>query len=74
MSSWRYQVFRHRADSGETYLAVHEFYTTHDKKESWTMRPVPLEAETEGALRTTLARIMLDMERHGVRDFESGTP
>jgi hypothetical protein len=32
MSRWHYQIMRHTADSGEDYLAVHEFYTMHDGK------------------------------------------
>ena len=32
MSNWRYQIMRHKADSGETYLKVHEFFIGHDKK------------------------------------------
>jgi hypothetical protein len=27
MSSWHYQIMRHTADSGEDYLAIHEYYT-----------------------------------------------
>jgi hypothetical protein len=27
MSRWHYQIMRHTADSGEDYLAIHEFYT-----------------------------------------------
>jgi hypothetical protein len=33
MSSWHYQIMRHTADSGEDYLAIHEFYWTDTKQE-----------------------------------------
>jgi hypothetical protein len=48
MSSWHYQIMRHTADSGEDYLAIHEFYTMHDKGTGWTHKPVPIEADTLG--------------------------
>lgn len=74
MSSWRWQVMRHKADSGETYLAIHEFYTMHDKSEGWTAKPVPIEADSVSDLRMALLNIMRDLERHGVRDVETGAP
>lgn len=74
MSSWRFQAMQHTADDGETYLAVHEFYTMHDGKEGWTQRPVPIEAESVTNLRMALLDILRDLERHGVRDAETGAP
>lgn len=70
MSSWRFQIFRHTDDSGEAYLAIHEYYTLHDGSEAWTARPVPIEAETVEDLRDTLSRISADLERYGVRDYD----
>jgi hypothetical protein len=72
MSSWRYQIMQHVDDSGQTYLAVHEFYTMHDKKQGWTERPVPIEADTVADLRMALLNILQDLEKHGVRDARSG--
>lgn len=72
MSSWRYQIMRHRADTGETYLAVHEFYVAHDKKEGWTQKPITIEADTLPELRMNLLNMLRDLERHGVRDVETG--
>lgn len=74
MSSWRFQVMRHTADSGEDFLAIHEFFVGHDKKEGWTAKPVPIEADTVPALRMTLLNILRDLERHGVRDAKTGEP
>jgi hypothetical protein len=74
MSSWRYQIMRHRADSGEDFLAIHEFFVGHDKKEGWTAKPVPIEADTVPELRLTLLNILRDLERHGVRDAKTGAP
>ena len=74
MSHWRFQIMQHTADDGETYLALHEFYTTHDGKESWTQKAVPLEADTVPEMRMTLLNILRDLERHGVRDAQTGAP
>lgn len=75
MSRWRFQIFRHIDDSGEPYLAIHEYYTLHDGKEGWTARPVPIEAETVEDLRKALAQIIADLDQHGVRDFnDPGKP
>jgi len=74
MSSWRYQIMQHTADDGETYLAVHEFYTLHDGKEGFTERPVPIEADSVKDLRMALLDILRDLERHGVRDAKTGAP
>ncbi len=72
MSSWRYQIMRHTADSGEDYLAIHEFFVGHDKNEGWTAKPVPLEADTLADMRMTLLDALRDLERHGVRDAKTG--
>lgn len=74
MSSWRYQIMRHRADSGEDFLCIHEFFVGHDKKEGWTAKPVPIEADTVPELRMALLNILRDLERHGVRDAKTGEP
>jgi len=74
MSSWRYQIMRHRADSGEDFLAIHEFFVGHDKKEGWTAKPVPIEADTVPELRMALLNILRDLERYGVRDATTGEP
>jgi hypothetical protein len=72
MSQWRFQIMQHTADSGDTYLAVHEYYIRHDKSESWTEKAVPIEAETVAEMRMTLLNILRDLERHGVRDAKTG--
>lgn len=72
MSRWRYQIMQHTADDGEKYLAIHEYYTMHDGKESWTQRPVAIEAGTVSEMRMTLLDVLCDLERHGVRDAETG--
>jgi hypothetical protein len=65
---------RHTADSGEDYLAVHEFYTMHDGKEGWTAKPIFLEADSLPEMRVALLDILRDLERHGVRDAKTGEP
>jgi len=65
---------RHTADSGDTYLAIHEFYTMHDKSEGWTAKPVPLEADSLPEMRKALLAVLTDIERHGVRDAKTGAP
>ena len=72
MSRWRYQIMQHMADDGENYLAVHEYYTLHDGQESWTLKPVPIEASSVAELRMALLDILRDLERHGVRDGKTG--
>jgi hypothetical protein len=72
MSSWRYQIMRHTADTGEDYLGVHEFYTMHDGKLGWTAKPVLIEADTLPEMRRALLDILRDLERHGVRDARTG--
>jgi hypothetical protein len=63
---------RHKADSGDYYLAIHEFYVMHDKSEGWTAKPVPLEADSLPEMRKTLLAVLTDIERHGVRDAKTG--
>ena len=63
---------RHRADSGDDYLAVHEFFVGHDKKQGWTAKPVLIEADTLPEMRMALINILRDLERHGVRDARTG--
>ena len=72
MSSWRYQVMRHIADDGEPFLAVHEFYVMHDKKEGWTARPITVEADSLQDLRKALLRMLIDLEDYGIRDVKTG--
>lgn len=72
MSSWRYQIMRHIDDNGEPYLAIHEFFVGHDKKEGWTAKPVPLEADSVADMRMALLNVLRDLERHGVRDAKTG--
>jgi hypothetical protein len=72
LSNWHYQIMQHKADDGETYLAIHEFYTMHDKKQGWTERPVPIEADTLPEMRRALLAVLTDIERHGIRDANTG--
>jgi hypothetical protein len=65
---------RHTADSGEDYLAVHEFYKMHDGKLGWTAKPILLEADSLPEMRVALLDILRDLERHGVRDAKTGEP
>jgi hypothetical protein len=63
---------RHVDDNGDAFLKVHEFFVGHDKKESWTAFSVPVEADTVPEMRMTLLNILRDLERHGVRDADTG--
>jgi hypothetical protein len=74
MSSWHYQIMQHIDDSGEPYLAIHEFYTMHDGKEGWTQKAVPIEADSLSEMRKALLAILTDIERHGVKDAKTGQP
>lgn len=72
MSHWRFQIFQHYDDAGEPYLAIHEYYYTHDKQEVWTLKPVPIETDTAEEMKQTLLNIISDLERFGVRDIVTG--
>jgi hypothetical protein len=72
MSSWHYQIMRHVDDNNDAYLAIHEFFVGHDKKEGWTAKPVPIEADSVPEIRMALLNILRDLERHGVRDAKTG--
>jgi hypothetical protein len=72
MSRWHYQIMRHTADSGEDYLAIHEFYTMHNKSEGWTQKAVPIEADSLDEMREALTAILQDLDRYGVRDAKTG--
>ena len=74
MSHWRYQIMQHIDHSGEPFLAIHEFFVGHDKKEGWTASAVPIEADTVADMRMALIDILRDLERHGVRDAKTGVP
>jgi hypothetical protein len=65
---------RNKSDTAETYLCIHEFYTKHDNKESWTAKPVPIEAESLTEMRKSLLAVLTDIERHGIRDADTGEP
>ena len=72
MSHWHYQIMQHTADSGETFLAIHEFYIMHDKSEGWTAKPVPLETNTLPEMRQALLAVLTDIERYGIKDAKTG--
>lgn len=72
MSYYHYQIMQHTADSGDKYLAIHERFVGHDKAETWTAKPVPIEADSVPEMRRALLAILTDLERHGVRDAKTG--
>jgi hypothetical protein len=72
MSTWRYQIMQHVDDNGHDFLAIHEYYTLHDGKYSWTAKPILIEAESLKDMRMALIDILKDAERHGVLDAKTG--
>jgi hypothetical protein len=72
MSRWHYQIMRHTADSGEDYLAIHEFYIMHINQLGWTQKAVPIEADSLDEMREALTAILQDLERYGIRDAKTG--
>jgi len=72
MSSWRYQIMRHTADSGEDYVGVDESYIMDDKSEACRANPIFIEADTLPEMRQALLAVLTDIERHGVRDAKTG--
>lgn len=69
MSSWHYQVMRHKQGDAEWY-GVHEYYEFENTKVSWSITPV-LTADTLEDLKQDLKRIEQDIYRYGVKDYES---
>lgn len=69
MSHWHYQVMRHTDSSGEEYYAIHEYYEMEDG-DGWTENPVDVTGESIKDLRSSLARMYRDIDKHGVKDYD----
>lgn len=66
--SWHYQVMRHTLGA-DTYYAVHEFY---EDPKGWTTNPVTLEAQSISELLQMCERIISDIRKNGLINYETG--
>lgn len=71
--NWHYQTMCHTDESGNTYYMIHEFYPMDDAP-GWTENAITPDAETVEDLRTLLLLMLLDIERHGIKDYATGLP
>ena len=72
--TWHYQLMRHLTSNGETYYAVHEYYVDVEGingQELWTESPVSVDGESKSDVVWMLKAILNDIEKHGVKDYES---
>jgi len=67
---WHYQLMRHTDESGDTYLAIHEYYPDKDG-DGWTEAPVDVTGDTVNEVKEVLQMMLEDIEKHGVKDYEN---
>lgn len=78
MSHWHYQLMYHRYNEPhsieeEGYYAIHEFYRMDDE-DGWTEEPAEVTGDSVEDIKKTLMLMLLDIEKHGVKYYEFGTP
>ena len=66
---WHYQLMRYTYASGDTYLAIHEYYPMEDG-DGWTETPVDVGGESVEEVKEVLHMMLEDIEKHGVVDYE----
>lgn len=70
--TWHYQLMRHKEDD-EEYLAIHEYYhfesVSGSKSHGWT-EDYFVTAETPEEMKEILQRMIEDIDKHGVKDFD----
>lgn len=71
-NGWHYQVFAYDlGDPGESGVGIHEYYQLEDR-DTWTVEPVPLVAESVEELKEVLKMMLEDIDRHGVLLYPDG--
>ena len=71
--NWHYQAMRHTDENGNTWYAIHEFYPIPDEP-GWTENEIRPDGESIQDLRTQLLLMLLDIDRHGIKDYATGLP
>lgn len=68
MSSWHYQLMRHKDGS----LAVHEYYPS-DGGAGWTKEPISIVSIVEDDVedvKKMLQMMLNDIDKHGIKSYE----
>ena len=65
MSSWHYQLMRHKDGS----LAVHEYYPS-DGGAGWTIEPISIVGDDVGDVKKSIQMILADIDKHGIKSYE----
>lgn len=69
MGNWHYQVMKNTDEAGNEYYAMHEYFPMEDGH-MWTENPVKVVGESIEDLKTSLMNMLLDIDKHGVVDYE----
>ena len=69
MSFWHYQLMKHVDKSGEIWYGIHEYFNMNDDN-AWTEQPVRVSGETPEEVKKILGRMLRDIDRHGVKDYD----
>ena len=70
MSSWHYQLMKHKTEYGCDYYAVHEYYDL-ETGPAWTQNPITVDGENVDDVRRMLIDILKDLDKHGVKDYDA---
>ena len=65
MSSWHYQLMRHKDGS----LAVHEYYPS-DGAAGWTKEPISIVGDDVDDVKKSIQMILADIDKHGIKSYE----
>ena len=65
MSSWHYQLMRHKDAS----LAVHEYYPS-DGGAGWTIEPISIVGDDVEDVKKLIQMILADIDKHGIKSYE----
>jgi len=68
MGHWHYQVMKSTDEVGGEYYALHEYFPMEDGH-LWTENPVDVTGESVEDLKTSLLRMLRDIDKHGVIDY-----
>ena len=65
--SWHYQLIRHTEPNGKVWYGVHEYYVYAG---GYTVEPVRLAGDDKEDIKWMLEKMLEDIEKHGVKDYE----
>jgi hypothetical protein len=61
---------KHKTEHGCEFYAVHEYYDL-DTGPAWTENPITVDGQDVTEVRRMLFCILLDIEKHGVKDYDA---